>query len=48
MIPQNAGYYHVAYLVVVVVHAAYAVSIWRRRRTVRRRLADASGSGPRG
>ena len=47
MIPQNAAYYHAAYLVVIVVHAAYALSIWQRRRTVRRRLADANDSGPR-
>ena len=30
MIPNNAGYYHAAYLIVVVVHAAYAASIWLR------------------
>ena len=39
MIPNNAGYYHAAYIVVAVAHIAYAVSIWMRRRRVRERLA---------
>jgi hypothetical protein len=37
MIPQNAGYYHAAYIIAVVLYGAYAVSIWVRRRTIRRR-----------
>ncbi len=37
MIPQNAGYYHAAYIVAVVLYGAYALSIWVRRRTIRRR-----------
>jgi len=48
MIPNNAGYYHAAYLIVVVVHAAYAASIWLRRRAVRARRGAASGARPRG
>ena len=48
MIPNNAGYYHAAYLIVVVVHAAYAASIWLRRRAVRARLGAAGGARPRG
>lgn len=39
MIPNNAGYYHAAYIVVAVAHVAYAVSIWVRRRRLRERLA---------
>lgn len=46
MIPNNAGYYHAAYAIVVVVHAAYAVSIWWRRRGVRARLDAATRSPP--
>ena len=37
MIPQNAGYYHAAYIIAVVLYGAYAVSIWARRRSLRRR-----------
>ena len=37
MIPQNAGYYHAAYVIAVVLYGAYAVSLWVRRRSVRRR-----------
>ncbi|HEY9479609.1 MAG TPA: hypothetical protein VIP79_05950 [Gemmatimonadaceae bacterium] len=37
MIPENAGYYHAAYVVAVVIYGAYAVSIWFRRRSVWRR-----------
>jgi len=48
MIPHNAGYYHAAYIVVVLVHTAYAASIWVRRRAVRERLDAAGDGGPRG
>jgi hypothetical protein len=41
MIPNNAGYYHAAYIIVAVVHIGYATSIWMRRRSVRARLAAA-------
>ncbi|MGH7648300.1 MAG: hypothetical protein ACREND_09295 [Gemmatimonadaceae bacterium] len=41
MIPNNAGYYHAAYIIVAVAHIGYAASIWMRRRTVRARLDDA-------
>lgn len=37
MIPQNAGYYHAAYVIAVVLYGAYAVSLWARRRAIRRR-----------
>lgn len=47
MIPNNAGYYHAAYIIVVVVHVAYAASIWLRRRAVRARLGTASDARPR-
>lgn len=47
MIPNNAGYYHAAYIIVATVHIAYALSIWVRRRTVRTRLDEArTGRGP--
>lgn len=48
MIPNNAGYYHAAYIIVAAVHVAYAASIWLRRRAVRARLGDARGARPRG
>ena len=34
MIPNNAGYYHAAYIIVAVAHIGYAMSIWARRRSV--------------
>lgn len=37
MTPENAGYYHAAYIVAVVLYGAYAISIWMRRRAVWRR-----------
>ena len=37
MPPQNAGYMHAAYVVVVVVHALYALSLVVRRRALRDR-----------
>lgn len=40
MIPDNAGYYHAAYAVAVVLYGVYAVSIWVRRRAVRRRTGE--------
>ncbi|HKB52851.1 MAG TPA: hypothetical protein VKD22_02560 [Ramlibacter sp.] len=50
MIPNNAGYYHAAYIIVAVAYGSYALSIWLRRRTVRARLAAArrERAGPRG
>ena len=30
--PDNAGYYHAAYVVAAVLYVLYAVSIWVRRR----------------
>ncbi len=32
MTPDNAGYYHAAYVVAAVLYVLYAVSIWLRRR----------------
>lgn len=37
MTPSNAGYYHAAYVIAVVVYGAYAASVWVRRKGVRRR-----------
>jgi hypothetical protein len=38
MMPHNAGYYHAAYIIAVGVYGLYAVSIWRRRKSVRERM----------
>ncbi len=32
MTPDNAGYYHAAYALAVVIYGAYALSLWFRRR----------------
>jgi hypothetical protein len=40
MIPDNAGYYHAAYVIAVVIYGAYAVSIWVRRRSAWRRRGE--------
>jgi hypothetical protein len=40
--PQNAGYYHAAYIIVAVVYGAYALSLWLRLRGGRRRGKGAS------
>jgi len=45
MIPENAGYYHAAYIVAVVVYGAYALSIWWRRRAVELRGSGFRGQG---
>jgi hypothetical protein len=43
--PDNAGYYHVAYAATLVLYTGYALSlIWRRRALARRRAAR-PGSG---
>lgn len=36
--PQDAGYYHAAYVIVAVAYAAYGIGLLLRRRTVRRQL----------
>jgi hypothetical protein len=35
---HNEAYYHAAYIVAMGIYALYALSIWVRRRAVRRRL----------
>lgn len=35
--PQNAGYYHAAYAVVIVVYGLYSLSLWLRLRRARAR-----------
>lgn len=45
--PQNAEFLYAAYAVVAVVLVGYAVTLWRRARTVERRLADL-GAAPDG
>lgn len=37
MIPRNAFWYHLAYTVAMVVYGGYALSLWLRRRWLRRR-----------
>jgi hypothetical protein len=32
MTPDNAGYYHAAYILAVVIYGGYALSLWLRRR----------------
>jgi hypothetical protein len=32
MTPDNAGYYHAAYVLAVVIYGGYALSLWFRRR----------------
>lgn len=39
--PHNAGYFHAAYIIAVTIYGLYAVSIWARRRAVRRRSTAA-------
>jgi heme exporter protein D len=41
MPPENASYFHAAYVVTVAVYALYAVSLWRRRRALDRRAREA-------
>ena len=45
--PDNASYMHAAYAVAATAYALYAISLWRRRRALRRELererARASG-----
>jgi hypothetical protein len=36
--PDNASYMHAAYAVAVTAYSLYALSLWRRRRAVRRDL----------
>jgi hypothetical protein len=33
--PDNAGYYHVAYVVTAVIYTLYAVSLYLRRKRIR-------------
>ena len=40
--PQNAAYYHAAYILAAVLYGGYALSVWARSRRVRARLGDAS------
>ena len=42
MTPENAGFYHAAYLAAAVVYLAYAAALLRRRARVRRALAELS------
>jgi hypothetical protein len=43
--PDNAAYFHAAYAVTVVFYAAYGLTLWLRRRALRRRRGTA-GRGP--
>jgi ABC-type transport system involved in Fe-S cluster assembly fused permease/ATPase subunit len=46
MTPDNAGWYHAAYVVAIAVYAIYTVALWRRRARVRAELEKAGA--PRG
>ena len=39
--PENAGYYHAAYIVAGTIYTLYTISLWRRRRALRDRRARA-------
>ncbi len=45
MTPDNAVYYHVAYVVALVVYAGYTALLWRRRSQTREALRRAHGEG---
>lgn len=36
--PNDAGYYHAAYIIVAVAYGGYALGLWLRRRRVRAKL----------
>jgi hypothetical protein len=38
VIPENASYYHVAYIVAAVLYTGYVGSLWWRKRKVRARM----------
>ena len=40
--PDNAGYMHAAYAVAATAYALYALSLWRRRRALRREVEQES------
>jgi hypothetical protein len=42
--PDTATYYHIAYTWAAVLYGSYALSLWRRARRVRERLAAAAVS----
>ncbi|MGH7717223.1 MAG: hypothetical protein ACREON_00055 [Gemmatimonadaceae bacterium] len=46
MIPDNAGYFHAAYVAAAVIYAAYAASVWWRGRALRGRTGG-GGATPR-
>jgi hypothetical protein len=45
--PDNASYFHAAYVVSVAAYALYALSVWRRRRALDQRARDAEGGARR-
>lgn len=45
--PENAAYFHAAYVIAAVVYASYGVSlVWRRRAAERRRDGARPSAGP--
>ena len=38
--PENAGYYHAAYIAATAIYALYAVSLWRRWAALRERRSE--------
>ena len=47
MIPDNAGYYHAAYIAAAAIYGLYAASIWWRGRRVRASAATGDPDRPR-
>jgi heme exporter protein CcmD len=45
--PDNASYMHAAYAISAAAYVFYAVSVWRRRREVERRLRELERGEPR-
>jgi hypothetical protein len=40
MMPDTVAYYHAAYIAVALLYGGYAVSLWLRARSIRRRLTE--------
>ena len=45
--PDNAAYYHAAYIAASLVYTLYAASIWWRARRIRARLTERGAAGER-
>ena len=43
MTPDNAAYYHAAYIAAAIIYLSYALDVWRRKRKTRARLSALQG-----